>query len=102
MSTSRYYGWVGLGNIRSNGHPSGGPWRQLQCTACHKYFLETHGTPLHGTRVAAELLVYAVGTLAERLGIRAVVRVFEVYPNTVLAWLLEVASWSVREPSIRI
>ena len=26
------------------GHPSGGPWRQLQCIACHGYFLETHGT----------------------------------------------------------
>jgi len=91
MSTCRYYGWVGLGNIRSNGHPSGGLWRQLQCTACHKYFLETHGTPLHGTRVSAELLVWAVGALAEGLGIRAVARVFEVDPNTVLAWLMEVA-----------
>src|SRR5262245_34198322 len=26
-----YYGWVGLGNIRANGHPNGGRWRQLQC-----------------------------------------------------------------------
>ncbi len=24
-----YQGWVGLGNISANGHPSGGPWRQL-------------------------------------------------------------------------
>jgi hypothetical protein len=91
MSTCRYYGWVGLGDIRSNGHPSGGLWRQLQCTACHKYFLETHGTPLHGRRVPTELLVWAVGALAEGLGIRAVARVFEVDPNTVLAWLIEVA-----------
>ncbi len=36
-------------------------------------------------------LVWAVGTLAEGLGIRAVARVFEVDPNTVLAWLVEVA-----------
>jgi hypothetical protein len=91
MSTCRYYGWLGLGNIRSNGHPSGGLWRQLQCTACHRYFLETHGTPLHGRRVPTELLVWAVGALAEGLGIRAVARVFEVDPNTVLAWLIEVA-----------
>jgi len=35
--------------------------------------------------------VWAVGALAEGLGIRAVARVFEVDPNTVLAWLLEVA-----------
>src|SRR3989442_8767493 len=24
-----YRGWVGLGNLRANGHPNGGPWRQL-------------------------------------------------------------------------
>src|SRR4030095_5470797 len=86
-----YGGWLGLGNITSNGHPSGGPWRQLYCGACHGYFLETHGTPLHGKRVAPEKLVWAVGALAEGLGIRAVARVFEVDPNTVLAWLVEVA-----------
>src|SRR5882672_732560 len=33
----------------------------------------------------------AIGALAEGLGIRAVARVFEVDPNTVLAWLVEVA-----------
>jgi IS1 family transposase len=86
-----YGGWLGLGNITSNGHPSGGPWRQLHCTSCGGYFQETHGTPLHGTRVALEKLVWAVGALAEGLGIRAVARVFEVDPNTVLAWLVEVA-----------
>src|SRR6185503_17187796 len=67
-----------------NGHPSGGPWRQLHCTSCDGYFQETHGTPLHGKRVAPEKLVWAVGALAEGLGIRAVARVFEVDPNTVL------------------
>src|SRR5207247_5367196 len=87
----RYGGWLGLGNITSNGHPSGGPWRQLHCTACKSDFLETHGTPLHGKRVSIELLVWAVGALAEGLGIRAVARVFEVDPNTVLAWLVEAA-----------
>jgi IS1 family transposase len=91
----RYGGWLGLGNITSNGHPSGGPWRQLYCGACHGYFLETHGTPLHGKRVAPEKLVWAVGALAEGLGIRAVARVFEVDPNTVLAWLVEVADHAV-------
>jgi hypothetical protein len=87
----RYGGWLGLGNITSNGHPSGGPWRQLYCSKCRGYFLETHGTPFHGKRVAPDLLVWAVGALAEGLGIRAVVRVFEVDPNTVLQWLVEVA-----------
>jgi hypothetical protein len=41
--------------------------------------------------VPTELLVWAVGALAEGLGIRAVARVFEVDPNTFLAWLIEVA-----------
>src|SRR6267378_7928850 len=86
-----YQGRVGLGNLCANGHPSGGPWRQLHCTSCGGYFQETHGTPLHGKRVAPEKLVWAVGALAEGLGIRAVARVFEVDPNTVLHWLVEVA-----------
>jgi IS1 family transposase len=90
-ATCDYRGWVGLGNLSANGHPSGGPWRQLYCTSCGGSFQETHGTPLHGKRVAPERLVWAVGALAEGLGIRAVARVFEVDPNTVLAWLVEVA-----------
>jgi IS1 family transposase len=89
--TCAYQGWVGLGNLCANGHPSGGPWRQLHCTSCGGYFQETHGTPLHGKRGAPEKLVWAVGALAEGLGIRAVARVFEVDPTTVLAWLVEVA-----------
>jgi hypothetical protein len=32
-----YRGWVGWGNLRANGHPSGGPWRQLLCLACRRY-----------------------------------------------------------------
>src|SRR2546428_3580576 len=86
-----YRGWVGWGNLSANGHPSGGPGRQLYCTACDGYFLETHGTLFHGKRVTPDLLVWAVGALAEGLGIRAVARVFEVDPNTVLLWLVEVA-----------
>ena len=86
-----YRGRVGLGNLRANGHPNGGPWRQLYCSQCEGYVLETHGTPFHGKRVSPDLLVWAVSALAEGLGIRAVARVFEVNPKTVLAWLVEVA-----------
>jgi len=53
--------------------------------------LETHGTLFHGKRVTPDLLVWAVGALAEGLGIRAVARVFEVDPKTVLHWLVEAA-----------
>src|SRR3989441_3237306 len=86
-----YQGWVGLGNISANGHPSGGPWRQLYCTSCGGSFQETHGTPMHGKRVSPDRLVWAIGALAEGLGLRAVARVFEVDPNTVRHWLVEVA-----------
>jgi IS1 family transposase len=86
-----YRGWLGLGNLRANGHPSGGPWRQFHCTACEGYFLETHGTILHGKRVSVDLIVHVLACLAEGLGIRATARVFEVDPTTVLSWLVEAA-----------
>ena len=86
-----YGGWLGRGNISANGHPSGGPWRQWHGIAWDGDFLETHGTPLYGKRVAPDLLVWAVGALAEGVGLRAVARVFEVDPTTVLQWLVEVA-----------
>ena len=86
-----YCGWPGRGNIRSNGHPGGKSWRQLQCVSCHGYFQETHGTPFHGKRIEPQTLVWALSALAEGLGIRAVARVFEADVNTVLDWLVEAA-----------
>jgi IS1 family transposase len=87
----RYRGWLGLGNLRANGHPNGGPWRQFHCTGCDGYCLETHGTLFHGKRVSVDLIVHVIGCLAEGLGIRGTARVFEVDPNTVLQWLVEAA-----------
>src|SRR5215510_3055664 len=86
-----YRGWLGLGNLRANGHPSGGQWRQFHCTACKGYFPEHHGTLFHGKRVSVDLIVHVIGCLAEGLGIRGTARVFEVDPNTVLHWLMEAA-----------
>lgn len=86
-----YRGWLGLGNLRANGHPSGGPWRQFHCTSCNGYFLETHGTLFHGKHAAVELIVRVLACLAEGLGIRATARVFEIDPHTVLQWLVEAA-----------
>jgi transposase-like protein/IS1 family transposase len=86
-----YRGWLGLGNLRANGHPSGGPWRQFHCTGCDGYFLETHGTLFHGKHVSVDLIVRVIACLAEGLGIRGTARVFEVDPNTVLQWLVEAA-----------
>src|SRR6266700_4424461 len=100
VDTSRHYcpnpdcayrGWVGWGNLRANGHPNGGPWRQLLCVVCRRYFLETLGTIFHGKRASVELIVRVIACLAEGLGIRGTARVFEVDPNTVLQWLVEAA-----------
>jgi IS1 family transposase len=87
----RYHGGVGWGNLRANGHPNGGPWRQLLCVACRRYFLETLGTIFHGKRASVELIVRVIACLAEGLGIRGTARVFEVDPSTVLQWLVEAA-----------
>jgi IS1 family transposase len=86
-----YRGCVGWGNLRANGHPSGGCWRQWLCVACHRYFLETLGTLFHGKHASVELIVRVIACLAEGLGIRGTARVFEVDPNTVLQWLVEAA-----------
>jgi IS1 family transposase len=86
-----YRGWLGLNNLRANGHPNGGPWRQCQCTACEGYFPEHHGTLFHGKHAEVDLIVRVLACLAEGLGIRATARVFEVAPTTVLQWLVEAA-----------
>jgi IS1 family transposase len=86
-----YRGWVGWGNLRANGHPSGGPWRQLLCVVCRRYCLETLGTLFHGKHASVDLIVRVIACLAEGLGIRGTARVFEVDPNTVLQWLVEAA-----------
>ena len=86
-----YFGWLGRGNLRANGHPGGTARRQLQCVSCQGYFSETHGTIFHGKRVPMDLIVHVIACLAEGLGIRGTARVFEVAPNTVLQWLVAAA-----------
>jgi transposase-like protein/IS1 family transposase len=86
-----YCGWLGLNNLRANGHPNGGQWQQFHCTSCDGYFPEHHGTIFHGKQAAVELIVHVLACLAEGLGIRATARVFGVDANTVLHWLVEAA-----------
>lgn len=87
----RYFGWVDRGNLRSNGHPNGGRWRQLECVVCQRYFMETTGTIFFGKQTGPETIWRALKALAEGLGIRATARVFEVDPSTVESWLREAA-----------
>jgi IS1 family transposase/transposase-like protein len=87
----RYYGWVDRGNIRANGRPNGGRWRQLQCLVCRRYFMETTGTIFFGKQALPETIWRALTALAEGLGIRATARVFDVDPDTVKSWLEQAA-----------
>jgi transposase-like protein len=91
QASCSYHGWVGFGNIRANGHPNGRGRRQFVCLNCRGYFLQTVGTPFQGKQVDPDKLVWAIAALAEGLSIRAVARVFEVDPNTILRWLVEAA-----------
>lgn len=86
-----YRGGLGLHNLRANGHPSGGPWRQWPCRGCPGYCLAHHGTICHGKQAAVELIVPVLACLAEGRGSRATARVFEVDAHTVLHWLVEAA-----------
>jgi hypothetical protein len=61
----RYHGGVGWGNLRANGHPNGGPWRQLLGGACRRSLLETLGTIFHGQRASVERIVRVIACLAE-------------------------------------
>lgn len=88
----RYYGWVGRGNIRANGHPNGGRWRQLQCVVCHKSFMETTNTIFYGKKAAAKTIWQTLKALAEGLDICATARVFDLKPNTVEKWLAQAAA----------
>jgi len=87
----RYQGLAGWGNLRANGHPNGGLWRQLLCIACRSYFLESLGTLFHGKCAPVDLIVRVIACLAEGLGIRGTARVFGVDANTVLQWLVDAA-----------
>ena len=90
-SDCRYYGWLGLGNIRSNGHPGGSRWRQLECVICGSYFMETVNTIFYCKKSPPDLIWKVLKALAEGLGIRATARVFDLHPNTVDSWLRQAA-----------
>ena len=86
-----HYGWVGLRNIVANGHPNGGRWRQLQCTVCSAYFMETIGTIFYRSSLPPETLCRIVQGLAEGWNLHSIARVFGVDPDTVKACLVRAA-----------
>jgi IS1 family transposase len=80
-----------LGNIRANGHPNGGRWRQLECTVCHKTFLKTINTIFYRKQASAETIWQVLTSLAEGVGMRKTARIFGLDPNTVQTWLRQAA-----------
>jgi len=90
----QYYGWLDKGNIISNGHPSGGQWRQLKCVVCGKHFQETIGTLFYGSSVPVQDIMRAIVALCEGVSPRKVARIFGVDKDTVLRWLVEAAAHS--------
>lgn len=83
----RYYGWPGLGNLTSNGHPNSSPWRQWHCQACGGYFVETRGTPLYRRTVAPQVVGQVLTALAEGLSLQSTARLCRVEVETVALWL---------------
>jgi hypothetical protein len=80
-------GWVGLGHLRANGPPTGGPWRPGHGPSCGGDVCETHGTRVPGQRGSVELIVRGLTCRAEGWGIRGTARGLEVAPTTGLQWL---------------
>ena len=65
-----------------------GEVRQMyRCNVCQQSFSETAGTPFFGLKTPTKTVCIALQELAEGLGIRAVARIREVEPDTVLEWL---------------
>src|SRR5215813_1863319 len=62
-----YCGWLGLNNLRANGHPNGGQWRQFHCTSCDGYFPEHHGTIFHGKQAAVGIVSKGASEPVNRL-----------------------------------
>ncbi len=86
-----YYGWLGRGNIRSNGHPNGGRNRQLECSVCNTTFAETLGTIFYRKKSEPETIWRVLTALAEGVPIQSVARIFSLSTDTVLYWLKEAA-----------
>ena len=97
----QHHGWLGRGNILSNGHPGSGSWRQMHCVLCGKYFQETLGTVFppwrgcvpYGSTVRQEISCMrsrcCVGSKSAKSGTGV-----QVDKDTVLGWLLEAAAHS--------
>jgi IS1 family transposase len=80
-----------LDNIISNGHPNGGQWRQLYCTVCGTYFMETSGTIFYRSPLPPDKLCQIITALAEGVSLQATARIFEVDVDTVKSCLTKAA-----------
>jgi IS1 family transposase len=81
-----------LDNIVANGHPGGGQWRQLYCTVCGTYFVETRGTIFYRSPLPPDKQCQIIAVLAEGLNLQSTARVFEVDVDTVKSCLTKAAA----------
>ena len=58
----------------------------FQCDDCQQIFSETKGTFLEGIRKPVSLIIKALKSRSEGMGVNAACRVFEIAKNTLLNW----------------
>ena len=69
-----YRGWVGWGNLRANGHPNGGPWRQLYGTRCEGSSCWIPGSWMCRCRTTQLLSPFPPGSLSFSMAFNTEVR----------------------------
>jgi len=77
------FGKIGINNIRIYSHAE----RRFYCTTCNHTFCADKGTFFETLRTEKNILLDAVAMLVERNSLRAISRIKQSKPNTILHWL---------------
>lgn len=83
QKSCRNFGKIGAHNIRLYSHVE----RRYYCTTCRHTFSADKGTFFDTLRTDRSMLLDAVAMLVERNSLRAISRIKQCKPNTVLHWL---------------
>jgi transposase-like protein len=77
------FGKIGTNNVRIYSHAE----RRFYCTTCNHTFCADKGTFFETLRTEKNILLDAVAMLVERNSLRAIGRIKQSKPNTILHWL---------------